>query len=117
LIDRAFLTSKAVNDSAKNYWNTKRPYLMDKNIKALIKPHNNKSYPSGHTSSSYVAAHLLGLLIPEKRNQFYNRAAEIANHRILVGMHYPKDVEGGKEMALLIVGAFLENDQFAGRQI
>lgn len=112
LLDRVSETSREVNRSAKNYWNTKRPYLMDKNIKALITPHDNPAYPSGHTSGSYVLAHVLGLLIPEKRAQFQERAAKIAWHRVMIGMHYPKDVDGGRQLALLVVGALMENPDF-----
>ncbi|MDX2083616.1 MAG: phosphatase PAP2 family protein [Rickettsiales bacterium] len=112
LLDRASETSISTTENVKNYWNTKRPYLIDNKIKALIPPHDNPAYPSGHTCGSYVVAHILGLLIPQKRQIFYQRANEIAKHRVLVGMHYNKDLEGGKELALLIVGGLLQNEAF-----
>jgi hypothetical protein len=27
-------------------------------------------------------------------------------------MHYPQDIKGGQQMALLIVGALMQNDEF-----
>lgn len=112
LLDRVAATSRAVTDRAKDYWDMKRPYLSDGRVKALIEPHDNPSYPSGHTSGSYLQAHVLGQLLPEKRQAFIARAAEIAHHRVLVGMHYPHDVEGGKELALMMMGALSQNADF-----
>jgi acid phosphatase (class A) len=112
LLDRTAETTLGVSRQAKDYWHTKRPYVMDSRIKALIEAHDNPAYPSGHTSSSYVLAHVMGLLIPDKRDAFTRRAREIAEHRVLVGMHYPHDLEGGRELALLIVGGLLQSADF-----
>lgn len=111
-LDRVGETSDAVSDAAKSHWGTKRPYLMDKRVEALIEPHDNPAYPSGHTTDGYVLAHALALLWPEKKQAFYDRAEEIAQHRVLVGMHYPHDLAGGRQMALLIVGGLLQNQEF-----
>lgn len=112
LLDSADETSHEVCDAAKKYWNTNRPYLADKRVKALIKSHSNNAYPSGHTTGSHVFAYVLGQLIPEDRQKFYDRAAEVAQHRVLTGMHFPHDVKGGKQLALLITGALFENEDF-----
>ena len=114
LLDNVSDTSRSVTDNVKNYWNTKRPYLMDERIKPLVEPHDNPSYPSGHTSGSYVWARVLALVMPEKREAFLSRAEEIAQHRVLVGMHYPHDVTAGKELALITFGALLGNTSFQG---
>lgn len=112
LFDRVEETSRNSTEVVKNYWNTKRPYLSDKRVSALITPHDNPSYPSGHTTGSYLYAHIMGLLVPQKRAEFEARAAQIARHRVLVGMHYPNDVVGGKQMALLLVGGLAQNPEF-----
>ncbi|MDX2073164.1 MAG: phosphatase PAP2 family protein [Alphaproteobacteria bacterium] len=112
LLDRVSDTSYVTTQAAKNYWNTKRPYLMDTRVKALIEAHDNPAYPSGHTSGSYSWAHVLAMLLPEKREAFMARAEEIAQHRVLVGMHYHYDLKGGRELALLMVGALTQNAEF-----
>lgn len=112
LLDRVSDTSYQVNNQAKNFWNTKRPYLMDQRIKPLIEPHDNPAYPSGHTSGSYVWAYVLAMVIPAERDRFLGRAESIAQHRVLVGMHYPHDLKGGRALALLIVGALTQNAEF-----
>lgn len=112
LLDKVRITTREIGDYAKNYWHTKRPYIMDSRIKPLIEPHDNPAYPSGHTVGSYVWAYTLALAIPEKQKDFLQRADEIAQHRVLVGMHYPHDLRGGRELALLTMGALLQNKDF-----
>jgi acid phosphatase (class A) len=112
LLDRVSETSHGANRNAKFFWNTERPYIADKKVKSLIDAHASPAYPSGHTCGSYVLAHVLGLLMPEKRAKFQARAEEIAQHRVLVGMHFPHDLVGGRQMALLVVGALMENEDF-----
>jgi hypothetical protein len=70
LLNRIEETSKIVNENAKEYWNTRRPYLADSRIKALIKPHINPSYPSGHTCGAYSTAFVMALLLPQKKKHF-----------------------------------------------
>lgn len=112
LLDRVAETSQIANDRAKEYWNTKRPYLLDKRVKALVEVHSNPAYPSGHTCGSFTTAHVMGLILPQKRDEFYARAQKIAWHRVIVGMHFPTDLKGGKEMALLVIGGLLQNAEF-----
>lgn len=112
LLDKSEETAKAVTNVAKAHWNTRRPFIMDERIKALISPHNNPAYPSGHTSGSYVFAYVLALLMPEEREHLVARADTIAQHRVLAGMHYPHDIQGGKQLALIILGGLLQNPQF-----
>lgn len=112
LLDRVEETSRDITDAAKTYWNGKRPYLSDKKVKALIPAHDNPCYPSGHTTGSYTYAHVLGLLFPDKREELKKHAERIGQHRVLVGMHFPKDLVGGKQLSLLITGGFLQNRYF-----
>ena len=92
MMDRVSATSYKVGEAAKNYWHTSRPYQMDKRVKALINSHNNPAYPSGHTTSSYSWAYTLSQVMPEARAALMQRAEEISQHRVLVGMHYPHDI-------------------------
>ena len=112
LLDRVADTSYAVADYAKDYWDTKRPYLMDERVKTLVKPHDNPAYPSGHACGSYTWAYVLSMVFPRDREKFLARAEEISQHRVLVGMHFPHDLKGGKQLALLVVGGLLQNADF-----
>jgi hypothetical protein len=52
------------------------------------------------------------LLYPKKYQKLKEIANDIAWHRVLIGMHFPHDIEGGKKLALVIVGSMLENKEF-----
>ncbi|MBU6140770.1 MAG: phosphatase PAP2 family protein [Proteobacteria bacterium] len=112
LLDRVSATSKAVTDNFKEHWNVTRPYLVDKKINMLITPSQGQSYPSGHTSSSFINAQILGLLVPEKYFDLQNLAKKIAQRRVLVGMHYPHDVVGGEQLSRIVIGSLLQNSEF-----
>jgi acid phosphatase (class A) len=101
-LDDVYATSKAVTDKAKNFYNTKRPYIQEKQVKALINAHANPAYPSGHTSGSYTWSYVLSEIFPNKKEEFFKQADKIAQSRVIAGMHYPHDVEGGKQLAKLI---------------
>ena len=112
LLDRVGDTSRGITDNIKNHWNQTRPYLADSRIQMLITPSKGGSYPSGHATGSYIYAHVMSILIPEKRQEFQKLAEKIGQHRILIGMHYPRDVEAGRQLSFLIVGAMTQNPDF-----
>ena len=113
LLDHVLSDTQAVVEADKNFWHTQRPYLVDHRVKLWIDPiDNSPAYPSGHTAESRVLAELLGLLFPDKLEALRARAEEIATHRLQAGVHYPVDLEGGRMLAMLIVGGLLENDDF-----
>ena len=105
-------TSISITDDFKNHFKTTRPYLADSRVKMLISPSKGYAYPSGHTTGSYIYAHVLGMIYPKKYSKLKEIAEEIAQHRVLVGMHFPHDIEGGKKLALLITGALTANNNF-----
>jgi len=105
-------TSITITDDFKNHFKTTRPYLSDKRIKMLISPSKGYAYPSGHTTGSYIYAHILGMIYPKKYEQLKIIADQIAQHRVLVGMHFPEDIEAGKRLALVITGSLTTDVNF-----
>ena len=114
LLDRVQDTSGSTTHNAKKYWNVKRPFLTDKKIKLLVSrlTIGELAYPSGHATAAYVTARICGLLIPKKSEEFLARANSISNHRVLVGAHFPSDLEASRKLSLLIVGGLLQNAEF-----
>jgi acid phosphatase (class A) len=96
---------------AKDFWHTERPYNVSKSIKALIPklPENNYAYPSGHTACSLVLTEVLGQLYPQKREELKQKADEIANNRMLSGVHWPNDLKGGKQLGWMMFGALQQS--------
>ena len=104
LLDNTKEDVGAMIGQAKRYWHTTRPYMADSRVKPLVPNANTDgSYPSGHATISRVWAEVLGELVPQKKAALRARADEIAQHRVLAGMHYPRDIEGGKKLALMFL--------------
>ena len=54
------------------------------------------SFPSGHTTTAYQAGITLATLLPELAPEILARASENGNDRIVLGVHYPLDIVGGR---------------------
>ena len=54
------------------------------------------SFPSGHTTTAYEAGVTLATLLPELAPEILARASEQGNDRIVLGVHYPIDIMGGR---------------------
>lgn len=80
----------------KTKYSRPRPYITHPEIRPCIALENSKSYPSGHATISRLYARVLGVIFPERKNQFLERADVIAFHRVLGGVHHPSDIEAGK---------------------
>ncbi len=57
-------------------------------------PHGG-SFPSGHTTTSFACATVLGAFVPRAAPAFYLLALAIGFSRIYVGVHWPFDVLAG----------------------
>jgi acid phosphatase (class A) len=74
--------------------------------------HGEFSYPSGHSTRAYVWATLLADLYPQQRQALFDLAAKKGRYRIILGMHYPKDVAAGKIFGEFLGTQFLANPEF-----
>lgn len=54
------------------------------------------SFPSGHTTTAYEAGVTLATLLPQLAPEILARASEQGNDRIVLGVHYPLDIIGGR---------------------
>lgn len=59
---------------------------------------DSASYPSGHTTQATWITTLLAQMLPEMGPQIISRGAESGESRIVLGVHYPLDVMGGRMM-------------------
>lgn len=112
LFDRLGATEGAVIAPTKKAFDRRRPYLSNGAIKPLVRPSVSGSYPSGHTTWSTVAAIVLGQMVPEKRDIIFARAADYALSRVVGGMHYLNDLEGGRRAGTAIVVAVMARPEY-----
>ena len=54
------------------------------------------SFPSGHTTYAYSGGIALAALVPQLGPEIVTRASEAGNNRIVLGVHYPLDIMGGR---------------------
>jgi acid phosphatase (class A) len=105
-------TGDAVVAPAKKAFKRVRPYLTDPEIKALVRPSMSGSYPSGHTTHITASAIIMGDIVPEKRDAIWERADDYAWSRVIAGMHYPNDLDGGRLAGTAIAVAVRNRPEF-----
>jgi acid phosphatase (class A) len=95
---------------AKNYWRHPRPADVSSQVHPLAKEKpNDWSYPSGHATFGYTTAVLLANMVPEKRAAIFARADIYAQHRIVMGAHFPSDVEAGRLAGTVIAADIMQD--------
>lgn len=79
-----------------------RPFITMPDIKLLINRPSSYSFPSGHATSSFTAATVLGYYFKKYKIFFYSIATLIAFSRVYLYVHYPSDVITGAVLGTLI---------------
>ncbi|MCP2241380.1 phosphatase PAP2 family protein [Lentzea aerocolonigenes] len=77
------------------------------------KPAEDGGYPSGHTNALHLACLALAYAVPERFQELVTRAFDLADMRIVAGMHSPADVIGGRILATALTAATLADPQNA----
>jgi acid phosphatase (class A) len=112
LFERLEDTENAVVAPTKTVFKRVRPYLSDPEIKALVRPSITGSYPSGHTTHITASAIVMGDMVPEKRDAIWERAHDYAWSRVIAGMHYPNDLDGGRLAGTAVAVALRGRPEF-----
>jgi membrane-associated phospholipid phosphatase len=73
------------------------------------------SFPSGHTTTAYEAGVTLATLLPELAPEILARASEQGNDRIVLGVHYPIDIMGGRIDGEAALAALWSDRQFRAK--
>jgi membrane-associated phospholipid phosphatase len=60
------------------------------------------SHPSGHSSGSELQAHILRKLFPTRIDALLTRAQQVADGRVVAGVHYASDAEAGTALGDLL---------------
>jgi acid phosphatase (class A) len=88
-------------DAPKNHWKRKRPYVLDPEL-SLGAPEPSFSYPSGHSARGTAYALLVAELFPEKKDAILEIGRTIGWDRVLIGKHFPTDVQAGRVLGQAI---------------
>jgi acid phosphatase (class A) len=113
----AKLLSNAYRDATYYFFKLKvainrpRPFMLEPSLKFLERP-QHQSYPSGHSTASYVNAYIMMEIAPELSEDFLKMAAEMAYSREVLGVHYPSDSEAGRIWARKYVNELFAKEKF-----
>lgn len=127
-----------INKYAKAYFHRPRPwftfwgdgYIEDKgkiiytgtkNGKELwecVRGEDNnqfRSYPSGHSTTSYVAALCLCSLYPDKADAILSAANDFTMSRVVLGIHHKSDIDAAYRLAYCIFEDIRESSGFKAK--
>jgi acid phosphatase (class A) len=103
----------AASNPLKNIYRRPRPYQVDSTLHPVCQLNPEPtSYPSGHSLSGYLLAFTLVQLVPEKRQQIFDRADEYVHNRLICGVHYASDTEASRRVAYAIFGSMVASPNF-----
>ena len=88
----AFLIERPVYFFLKNSLKRNRPEVALTNFRSIIKPSDQFSLPSGHTSAAFMMATLLGYYFPPLIVPLYCWATLVGFSRLVLGVHFPADI-------------------------
>jgi acid phosphatase (class A) len=106
LFDATRSDEKILLDAAKKHFDRPRPIALDAKIQPVLEPIVNTAYPSGHATWVFMSAVLLADMVPERRAEIWARAEDFARQRMVGGVHYRSDIDGGR-LAGPVIAAFL----------
>ncbi|MFL5967387.1 MAG: phosphatase PAP2 family protein [Gaiellaceae bacterium] len=109
----------AVSDLAarglKEVFGVERPSTRYAEPKPLVHPPHDPSFPSGHAATSFAAATVLSVAIPQLAPVWLVLAAAVAFSRVYVGVHYPLDIVAGAVLGVVTALLMLAADRRRSR--
>ena len=102
----------AILTPARDFWKRPRPFVTNPDLHPAGELPKGGSYPSGHSNFGYLTAILLGQVVPEKAAELMVRGVEYGDNRVLLGDHYPTDVEASRRVAAATAVVLLANPIF-----
>ncbi|HWV43437.1 phosphatase PAP2 family protein [Pseudorhodoplanes sp.] len=84
----------------KDRWNRPRPFLVSKDVQPSGQQPKSSAYPSGNAWLGHLYAIVLADILPQKSAVLFARGRETGDNRVIAGVHYPSDLEGGRQAAV-----------------
>ena len=115
ILERAEQDVRTIGTPAKDHYGRLRPLIG--NDKPVCVPRApwmeiNASYPSGHSMTGWAWALILVELAPDQAGPLLEAGKEMGESRVICGMHYPSDVEAGRDLAAAMVARMRANPAF-----
>ena len=98
--------------AGKGVWNRPRPFVASTEVHSLGEQPQGSSYPSGSSTVGYLTAIILADMVPEKAAALYARGRELGDDRVILGVHFPSDIEAGRLAATGLAAALMLDSAF-----
>jgi len=112
LFDRIRGDSAVAFSAGKEVWNRPRPFEVSTDVNPVGDRPGGSSYPSGSSTNGYLTAIVLADMVPEKATALYARGREFGDDRVILGVHFPSDIEAGRFAATALATALMQNPAF-----
>lgn len=89
----------------KRWTRRPRPFAADRRIRALVRPLDEFSFPSGHTLHAAAFTGVALSHYPDLAWLLLPFAASIAVSRVVLGLHYPSDVLAASAIGGALAGS------------
>ena len=101
--------------ASKEHYQRPRPFVTEQGpICVNVSPEfaASGSYPSGHSALAWMYALLLAEVDSEHAAAIIARGRTFGESRVVCGVHYASDVEGGRTLSTALVAALHGNTEF-----
>jgi acid phosphatase (class A) len=99
----------------KQVYKRQRPFQASKEVMApadIAAASQGPTYPSGHSTFGAQVAYLLAMMVPEKKSELFARGWQYGEQRVVSGVAYPSDWEGGHIGAAIMVTLMMQKPEF-----
>lgn len=97
-----------VSFTAKYHYMRLRPKIIDPTVEYYIELPKHPTYPAGHAIEGTIASIVLSHFFPDQSERWKGMAKVEGLARVLAGVHYPIDIEAGKESGTKVANKVLE---------
>jgi acid phosphatase (class A) len=98
--------------AGKDAWNRPRPFEVSTDVDPVGDRPGGSSYPSGNSTNGYLTGIVLANMVPEKAAALFARGREFGDDRVILGVHFPSDVEAGRLAATALAAALMQDPAF-----
>ncbi|MSU25590.1 MAG: phosphatase PAP2 family protein [Opitutus sp.] len=112
LFERISSDIRALDPAMKKFFPRARPSRGDARVQPCVQLPASDTYPSGSALQAHAWAMVLAEIFPEHRVALEARAHRAAWGRVIGGVHFPTDLEGGRRVAVAYVAVLRQSAEF-----